>query len=281
MRLLAMLGMKLFVYDDAEFLLESCVEFAPDYWLARYDYINVLHKRQKFEKALEQAKILLDAYPDNHAFQLAYANENVAVGNFDTALEIYDRVIEKHPAFAQPCLSRGHALKTIGRLEDAIQSYRSAYRAKPDFGDAFWSLANLKTYRFTDGEIEPHAGPARRPGHRQCRPLSPVLRAGCRLRGPRGLREVVSLLRAGNLLKQQDYALRPGWPGGGHAPPGRVLHRRAVREQGGHGQPATTIRFLSSACRAPARPCSSRSWRRTRWSTAPWSCRTSSPWPTA
>jgi hypothetical protein len=116
--------------------------------------VNVLHKRQKFEKALEQAKILLDAYPENHAFQLAYANENVAVGNFDSALEIYDRVIANHPAFAQPYLSRGHALKTIGRLEEAIQSYRSAYRAKPDFGDAFWSLANLKTYRFTDAEID-------------------------------------------------------------------------------------------------------------------------------
>jgi tetratricopeptide (TPR) repeat protein len=153
MRLLAMLGMKLFVYDDAEFLLESCVEFAPDYWLARYDYVNVLHKRQKFEKALQQAKILLDTYPHNHAFQLAYANENVAVGNFDTALDIYNRVIEKHPAFAQPYLSRGHALKTVGRLEDAIESYRSAYRTKPDFGDAYWSLANLKTYRFPDGEI--------------------------------------------------------------------------------------------------------------------------------
>jgi tetratricopeptide (TPR) repeat protein len=154
MRLLAMLGMKLFVYDDAEFLLESCVEFAPDNWLARYDYVNVLHKRQKFEKALEQAGILLDAYPDNHAFQLAYANENVAVGNFDSALEIYDRVIEKHPAFAQPYLSRGHALKTIGQLDAAVDSYRSAYRTKPDFGDAFWSLANLKTYRFTDEEID-------------------------------------------------------------------------------------------------------------------------------
>ena len=153
MRLLAMLGMKLFVYDDAEFLLESCVEFAPDYWLARYDYINVLHKRQKFEKALEQATILLDSYPDNHAFQLAFANENVAVGNFDTALEIYDKVIDRHPHFAQPYLSRGHALKTVGRLEDAIESYRSAYRVKPDFGDAFWSLANLKTYRFPDDEI--------------------------------------------------------------------------------------------------------------------------------
>jgi len=153
MRLLAMLGIKLFVYDDAEFLLESCVEFAPDYWLARYDYINVLHKRQKFEKALEQAGKLLEAYPDNHAFQLAFANENVAVGNFDVALDIYDRVVDSHPAFAQPYLSRGHALKTIGRVDEAIESYRSAYRVKPDFGDAFWSLANLKTYRFTDDEI--------------------------------------------------------------------------------------------------------------------------------
>jgi len=153
MRLLAMLGMKLFVYDDAEFLLESCVEFDPEHWLARYDYVNVLHKRHKFGKALEQAKLLLDSYPDNHAFQLAYANENVAVGNFDVALGLYDEVIANHPAFAQPYLSRGHALKTIGRLDDAIASYRSAYRVKPDFGDAFWSLANLKTYRFEDEEI--------------------------------------------------------------------------------------------------------------------------------
>jgi len=153
MRLLALLGVKLYIYDDAEFLLESFVEFDPDYWLARYDYVNVLHKRQKFEQALEQATILLESYPGNHAFQLAFANENVAVGNFDIALEIYDQVIESHPGFAQPYLSRGHALKTFGRLEDAIESYRSAYRAKPDFGDAFWSLANLKTYRFTDGEI--------------------------------------------------------------------------------------------------------------------------------
>ena len=153
MRLLALLGVKLFIYDDAEFLLESCVEFDPDYWLARYDYVNVLHKRQKFEQALDQATILLESYPGNNAFQLAFANESVAVGNFDTALEVYDKAIKNQPGFAQPYLSRGHALKTMGRLEDAIESYRSAYRAKPDFGDAFWSLANLKTYRFTDAEI--------------------------------------------------------------------------------------------------------------------------------
>jgi len=153
MRLLAMLGMKLFIYDDAEFLLESCVEFAPDYWLARYDYINVLHKRQKFEQALEQARILHASYPENFAFQLALANENVAVGKFDDALQIYARVIAGNPGLERPYVSQGHAQKTVGQLDSAIESYRSAYRLRADFGDAYWSLANLKTYRFDDEEI--------------------------------------------------------------------------------------------------------------------------------
>ena len=131
MRLLAMIGVKLFVYDDAEFLLESCVELKPDNWLARLDYVNVLHKRQKYEKALEQAVILRDTYPDNYVFDLTYGNQCVAVGRFDEALKIYDRVIESHPEFSQTYLSRGHALKTVGRLDEGIESYQNAYRADP------------------------------------------------------------------------------------------------------------------------------------------------------
>jgi tetratricopeptide (TPR) repeat protein len=154
MRLLALLGMKLLVYDDAEFLLESCVELEPDYWLARLDYVTILHKRQKFEKALEQAVILRDMFPGNYVFDLTFANQSVAIGNFDDALDVYDSVIEAHPQFAQTFLARGHALKTIGRVDEGIESYRGAYRARKNFGDAYWSLANLKTYRFTDEEID-------------------------------------------------------------------------------------------------------------------------------
>ena len=153
MRLLAMLGMKLFVYDDAEFLLESCVELEPDYWLARVDYVTILHKRQKYEQALEQATILRNMYPSNRVFDQVYANQNVAVGNFDTALEIYDQLIKAQPGFEQTYLFRGHALKTVGRVEEGIESYRAAYRARNDFGDAYWSLANLKTYRFGEHEL--------------------------------------------------------------------------------------------------------------------------------
>ena len=209
MRLLALLGMKLFVYDDAEFLLESCVELAPDYWLARYDYVTVLHKRQKFEKALEQAKILLDAFPDNDAFQLAYANENVAVGHFDTALAIYDRVIEKHPGFAQPYLTRGHALKTIGRLDDAIESYRSAYRVRPNFGDAFWSLANLKTYRFSDEEIARMLGQLDNPATSNVDRFHLCFALGAAYEAREDYARSFACYEQGNLLKKQDLRYDP------------------------------------------------------------------------
>lgn len=153
MRLLAEIGSKLQILDDAEFLLESCVEFYPDNTRARMDYVQVLHKRQKFEKALEQAKKLHAMAPDNIAFEVALASENQATGNFDEALTIYQRVIDRKPDSHTVHSALGHALKTIGRTDEAIESYRNAYQIKADFGDAYWSLANLKTYNFTDGEL--------------------------------------------------------------------------------------------------------------------------------
>jgi tetratricopeptide (TPR) repeat protein len=154
MRLLAELGVRLNVYDDAEFLLESCLEFEPDNLQARYDYTRVLHKRQKFSRARDQAVCLRERKPGNPAFELLYANESVAIGDFDTALDIYDEIISDHPELPGTYLVRGHALKTIGKNDDAIRSYNDALEIRPDFGDAYWSLANLKTYRFDKGEIK-------------------------------------------------------------------------------------------------------------------------------
>lgn len=153
MGLLANIAVKLFVYDDAEFLLESAVEFEPDNWRVRHDYVNILYKRQKYEEGLRHATVLLDRYPENMAFKMSYANQNVALGNFDEALDIYQSIADDHPGLDIPHLMMGHAYKTIGRVEDGIESYRSAYKVRSDFGDAFWSLANLKTYKFPDEEI--------------------------------------------------------------------------------------------------------------------------------
>lgn len=154
MRLLADIGVKLSILDDAEFLLESALVFEPENPFARFDYINVLHQRQKYAQSLEQAQTLLAQEPNNDRYRTSVANQLVAVGRFEEALEVYDDIAKRVPSSAPLALLRGHALKTIGRVDEAIEAYRSAYKARPDFGDAYWSLANLKTYRFSESELQ-------------------------------------------------------------------------------------------------------------------------------
>ena len=154
MRLLAALGVRLHVLDDAEFLLESVLEFKPDFLLARIDYVDVLQRRQKYARALEEARKVLDLDPQNPAFRSLFANQCMTVGDYEQALGIYEALLRDTPDNPQLNLVRGHALKTIGRQADAITAYRRAASARPGFGDAYWSLANLKTYRFADDEVD-------------------------------------------------------------------------------------------------------------------------------
>jgi tetratricopeptide (TPR) repeat protein len=153
MRFLAQIGLSFNVYDDAEFLLESAVELHPDNVGARFDYVGVLQKRQKFAEALEQARLLRERDGDNPQVDMLYANQSLAVGNFDEALRIYWDRADETPNNPGIHLTLGHALKTTGQQLEAIKAYTRAYTVKPDFGDAYWSLANLKTYKFDDAQI--------------------------------------------------------------------------------------------------------------------------------
>ncbi|MEX0914694.1 MAG: sulfotransferase, partial [Wenzhouxiangellaceae bacterium] len=136
-----------------EFLLESALELAPDFDLARMDYVKVLHQRQKFERAFAEAGKLRERMPGNLAAELAYANQCAAVGQYDQALAVLDPLVAQVDNPANVQMQRGHALKTVGRHEDAVAAYRAACRARPALGDAWWSLANMKTFRFSDDEL--------------------------------------------------------------------------------------------------------------------------------
>lgn len=154
MRLLAMIGEQIGVLMDAEFLLETALELAPDYPRLRYDYANLLLKMQKFEKAREETARLVAAEPDNLRYLALHANALAGVGDHEAAIEAYNTVIDERPGQFVLHVMRGHAEKTIGRLQDAIASYQSASELQPLYGDAYWSLANTKTYRFASDEIE-------------------------------------------------------------------------------------------------------------------------------
>lgn len=154
MRVLADIGIKLGVLDDAEFLLESAVLMSPNHAEARIEYIEVLRKRQKFDMALMEADKLLATNPANPQFQSLYAIVCMQTGDYTRALTFFDRILSVVPADAGTLTSKGHALKTIGQTDNAVASYRQAIDHHPDHGEAYFSLANLKTYKFSDPELK-------------------------------------------------------------------------------------------------------------------------------
>lgn len=163
MRLLAKIGIELGILDDAEFLLESAVAFEPDNIQLKLDYTDVLRRRQKFGKARAQAQALHDSDPGNPMFQSLLAIESMQTGDYDRAFELFDAVLVKLPRDPATLTSKGHALKTLGQTDEAITSYRAAVSAKPDHGDAYYALANLKTYKFENSEIDAMRAQAARP----------------------------------------------------------------------------------------------------------------------
>jgi predicted Zn-dependent protease len=153
MRLLAEIGVKMDVLDDAEFLLENLLQLAPHHHVARYEYATVLLKRHKHVRAREEIDKLLKIDPNNTAYRTMYATVCTGFGRHSQALPLYQEVLRETPQEPELHLSIAHALKTLGRTREAIDSYRAAAAARPSFGEAYWSLANLKTYRFTDDEV--------------------------------------------------------------------------------------------------------------------------------
>jgi predicted Zn-dependent protease len=153
MRLLARIGMARDVLDDAELLLEAVLKQAPEYRAARYDYAQTLAQRHKYAEAREQVERLLELEPASPDYRSLAATIAVGLGDHDKAIALYRDMLLDMPGSPDVCLWIAHALKTVGRLEEAIDAYRAAAAARPGFGDAYWSLANLKLYRFADAEL--------------------------------------------------------------------------------------------------------------------------------
>jgi tetratricopeptide (TPR) repeat protein len=154
MRLLARIGIERDVLDDAQLLLEAVLDLAPDYHAARFEYAQVLIKRHLYQRAQEQAEKLLAADRLDRNYRTLYAMTYVGLGLHERAIELYRELLTGAAQPADLHLSIAHSLKTLGRREEAVAGYRAAAAARTAYGDAYWSLANLKTYRFEDGELE-------------------------------------------------------------------------------------------------------------------------------
>jgi tetratricopeptide (TPR) repeat protein len=152
-RMLAEVGSRLGRYEDATNLLARCLELAPGFDAARHNYATVLHRQARSAEALEHIDILLKGDAKNPGIRNLKAAALVQIGEYRQAVDIYRGVLKDFPAQPKAWMSYGHALKTIGRQDDSIAAYQEALRQLPGLGEAYWSLANLKTFRFAEADV--------------------------------------------------------------------------------------------------------------------------------
>lgn len=168
LRLLARIRLERGALAEAEAVLAAILDQASDYHEARFDYAMALLQGQKHLLARREAERLLALSPDNRAYLKLYGAACLGLGDFEPVIDLYARLLaapcESADEIADLRLWRANALKAMGRGPEAVADYRAALSARPDHGVAWFSLANLKTYRFADDDIARMKAAEARPG---------------------------------------------------------------------------------------------------------------------
>lgn len=164
LRLLGRIAQRRGGTDRAEGLFREVVDSAPGYAAARLDFVRVLIERQKYAAALEQVEQWLRTAPSDPEARFLRATILAGLGRHDAAVLIFRELLSETPQRNHLRIVLGHSLKALGRADEAVRAYRDATSGQADIGDAYWSLANLKTYHFNDREIERMRGLEAPPG---------------------------------------------------------------------------------------------------------------------
>jgi tetratricopeptide (TPR) repeat protein len=152
-RLLARIAVEKNRFRDAEIFLRQAAENAPDYGRIWVDLANVYSELDQLDDAMECALKVLALGPEMSESHMLHGLVLGAAGRYEDGIRAYEKALVINPIKAGAMCSMAHYLKTIGKQDQAIAMYRQCLATKPDHAEAYWSLANLKTFRFDDTEI--------------------------------------------------------------------------------------------------------------------------------
>ena len=149
MRVMALVAARREVLEVAEELLAQVLRRAPEHVAARGEYVAVLNRLQRFADALPHAQQLLRARPDWRDYRLLHAETLAGLNRYQEVIDIHQALLADASHPAPHYLAMGHARRGLGLVDRAIADYARAIAARPAYGEAWWSLANLKVHRFT------------------------------------------------------------------------------------------------------------------------------------
>ena len=132
-RMLAEVAVRCGQDEAAEKLLVRCLELAPTFTAARYNYAVLMHRTNKTSEARAEVERLLATDARNPGYRNLLAVILSRIGEYDRSSRIYAELLEEYPANAKIWLSYGHVLKTEGRQDESIAAYRRSIDRDPAF----------------------------------------------------------------------------------------------------------------------------------------------------
>ena len=153
LRLLAEIALRRRRPAEAVRLLTRSVQLQSGDRNTFYALARALHDSGQYPAAIELLRNLLARDPADAAATNLLANACSAVGQHEVAAAMFARVLARTPDNPRIWIAFGDSLRALGRRQDSESAYRRATRDSPQFGEAWWSLANLKNCRFSAEEI--------------------------------------------------------------------------------------------------------------------------------
>lgn len=138
---------------EAEAWLRRATTIAPDFTAAWMTLGPVLLEMNKHIEAIDCYESAIRTDPTNGHLWAGLANAYAQASYPEKSVETFKKAFEKGADSAGTLMSYAHVLKTVGDQDASLKAYRDAIRKKPDFGESYWSMANLKIFRFEDEEV--------------------------------------------------------------------------------------------------------------------------------
>jgi tetratricopeptide (TPR) repeat protein len=154
LRLLADVGMRLGRHENVAHLLAAAIQLAPEYLPARFHQAIMLYRLERPHAAIAEIEPVLAARPGVATLWALRAAIHMQLGHEGQAVQDFGAALARDRDDARIWHGYGHALRAVGRQAEAVEAYRQAIALAPAFGEAYWSLANLKTWRFEAGDVD-------------------------------------------------------------------------------------------------------------------------------
>lgn len=115
--------------------------------------VRHLHQFLGAQATLDEIETLPPSLRNSFELLAIEAAARGFVGDHDRQIAIYRELTRLDPKNSALWKTYGDALKTIGRTDEAVAALRKAIEVRPSYGEAWWTISNFKSVRFSDRDI--------------------------------------------------------------------------------------------------------------------------------